>query len=455
MFPRAQGVLSMNKTGIIFFPAFDWSLGETHPEREERLLYTQEQIFEEGVMDLPQVKQYPTGVGDLFDVLRTQAVFPSAQDHSLDAHLIAVGSSLILGKAIMNREIMNGFALVRPPGHHSGATVWGNRGFCTLNNEAIVANHLRANYGLKKIAIIDTDVHHGDGTQDIFRHDPHVLCISLHQDGRTLYPGTGFIEEKGGPNAWDTTLNIPLPPGVGDEGYLYALENWVLPKLQEFKPDFIINSAGQDNHFTDPLASMNVSARGYGKITELLKPDLAVLEGGYSIQGALPYVNLAIILALAGEDYSGIIEPQKANRRMIDLEILRKYLGQLKKEHQQVQPAWITRQEQFLPSGDWFYLAHNIFYDTDMFEEQRQEYVRKCSNCPGTLLTLSQTDQSHTQAVLIRIPFESCPVCEQAGYDLAETYQQTSKSVLLQNQLRNEVRFWKDSREVNLFEPKN
>ncbi|EQB21992.1 Deacetylase, including histone deacetylase and acetoin utilization protein [Dehalobacter sp. UNSWDHB] len=300
----------MNKTGIIFFPAFDWSLGEFHPEREERLLYTQEQIFEEGIMDLPQVRQYSPGVADLFDVLRTQAIFPDLQQHNLDAHLIAVGSSLVLGNALMKKEITNGFALVRPPGHHSGATVWGNRGFCTLNNEAILINVLRAKYGIKKIAVIDTDVHHGDGTQDIFYHDPNVLYISIHQDGRTIFPGTGFTEEKGGPNAWGSVLNIPLLPGVGDEGFLYALENWIMPAVEAFKPDLIINSAGQDNHFTDPLASMNVTARGYGKITEMIKPDLAVLEGGYAIEGALPYINMAIFLALAGEDYSGVVESQ-------------------------------------------------------------------------------------------------------------------------------------------------
>jgi len=129
-------------------------------------------------------------------------------------------------------------------------------------------NHLRARYGIRKIAIVDTDVHHGDGTQDIFYHDPNVLFISLHQDGRTLYPGSGFVNEKGGPNAWDQTLNIPLPPGTGDEGYHYVLENWVLPRLQAFAPDLIINSAGQDNHFTDPLAAMNLTANGYGRITE-------------------------------------------------------------------------------------------------------------------------------------------------------------------------------------------
>jgi acetoin utilization deacetylase AcuC-like enzyme len=445
----------MKKTGIIFFPAFDWSLGESHPERVERLLYTQEQIFEEGVMDLPQIIQYSPDIADLFEVFRTQAIFPRPEEHNLDAHLIAVGCSLVLGKAIIAKEIDNGFSVVRPPGHHSGTTVWGNRGFCTLNNEAILVNHLRANYGIKRIAIIDTDVHHGDGTQDIFYYDPNVLCVSIHQDGRTLYPGTGFIDEKGGPNAWDTILNIPLSPGVGDEGFLYTLETWVLPKIEQFKPDLIINSAGQDNHFTDPLASMNVSAQGYGKITELIKPDLAVLEGGYSIQGALPYVNLAILLSLAGEDYSGVIEPQKPQRQEIGGQIFRSYLSNLKRQHDNIKPSWVIEKNHSFPRGDWIHLERNIFYDTDYFNEHRNDYIRKCNHCGGTVLVISQRLPINLKAVLIRIPFEACEVCEQAGYDLVESYKRIEKTVLLQNQLRNEVHLWIDSREVSLFESKN
>lgn len=442
----------MKKTGIIFFPAFDWSLGESHPEREERLLYTQEQIFEEGIMDLPQVRQYTPAVASLYDVLRTQAIFPDFREHDLDAHLIAVGSSLVLGKALMDKEINNGFALVRPPGHHSGATVWGNRGFCTLNNEAILVNYLRAKYGIKKVAIIDTDVHHGDGTQDIFYYDPNVLCISIHQDGRTLYPGTGFTNEKGGPNAWESILNIPLLPGVGDEGFLYTLEKWILPKVEEFQPDLIINSAGQDNHYTDPLASMNVSARGYGQITELIKPDLAVLEGGYSIQGALPYVNLAILLALAGEDYSGVIEPQKPNRQEIGGETFRSFLTNLKRQHDSIKPSWTIRRESFLPAGEWIIIEKNIFYDTDWFKEFRKDYIRKCSHCGGTVLTLSQNQMTFEKAALVRIPFEACEDCLQAGYDLAEHFKKTEKTLLLQNQLGDEIRLWIDGREVNDLE---
>ena len=128
----------MKRTGILFFPAFDWSLGDSHPEREERLLYTQEQLFEEGILDLPQVKQFSPRIASLHEALRAQALFPNPEAHkgSLDAHLIAAGSAILLGEARVRGDIDNGFVLARPPGHHSGATVWGNRGFCTLNNES-------------------------------------------------------------------------------------------------------------------------------------------------------------------------------------------------------------------------------------------------------------------------------------------------------------------------------
>ena len=159
---------------------------------------------------------------------------------------------------------------------------------------------------MKKIAIVDTDCHHGDGTQDIYWNDPNVLYISIHQDGRTLYPGSGHVDEIGGPNALGKTINIPLPPETSDEGFLYAIDEMVLPILKDFKPEIIVNSAGQDNHYTDPITNMNFSAQGYAMLNEKLNPDIAVLEGGYSIQGALPYVNLGIILAMAGVDYSHV-----------------------------------------------------------------------------------------------------------------------------------------------------
>jgi len=441
----------MKQTGIIFFPAFDWSLGETHPEREERLVYTQEQLFEEGVMDLPQINQFAPGIASLSDVLLTQAIFPSPQEYKLDAHLIAAGSAVVLGEAWAQGQIRNGFALVRPPGHHSCATVLGNRGFCTLNNEAILVNHLRAHYGIKKVAIIDTDVHHGDGTQDIFYHDPNVLFISLHQDGRTLYPGTGFIDEKGGPNAWDTTLNIPLKPGTGDEGFHYVIEEWVLPRLKEFAPELIINSAGQDNHFTDPLADMNVTARGYGKITELLQADLAVLEGGYSIETALPYVNLAILLAMAGEDYSNVLESSQPTRAQVSFATLKTYIQDLKSQHQKVQSQWTVREKSFLPKGKWFYIPNLIYYDTEGFQESRQDYIRQCDHCGGTVYIESQHPMYYTKHTLIRIPFEACSTCSQAGYDLWNNQIGRNGSALLQDQAQNIIKFWQIHQGVTTY----
>ncbi|MBC2723430.1 histone deacetylase [Desulfosporosinus sp.] len=435
----------MKRTGILFFPAFDWSLGDSHPEREERLLYTQEQLFEEGILDLPQIKQFSPRVAAIKDVLRAQALFPHPGTHleTLDPHLISAGSSLLLGEAQVKGDIHNGFVMARPPGHHSGATVWGNRGFCSLNNEGMLVNYLRARFGIKRIAIVDTDVHHGDGTQDIFYHDPNVLFISLHQDGRTLFPGTGFVHEKGGPNAWDQTLNIPLPPGTGDEGYHYVLENWVLPRLQAFAPEMIINSAGQDNHFTDPLASMNLTAGGYGRITELLQPDLAVLEGGYSIEGALPYVNLAILLALAGEDYHHVREPQKQKRSSLTLTALKPYIQELQKQQQTAKQKISIQNKTHFPKGNWFYSPHSVYYDTEGFQETRHDYIRECSHCGGTVYIESRR---YTQkSILVRIPFQACPSCEQGGYDLWEHIQQSREDIisgLLQNQLQDRYYVW-------------
>lgn len=116
-----------------------------------------------------------------------------------------------------------------------------------------MVEHMRRRLGPSiRVAIVDTDAHHADGTQDIFYNDPGILHISLHQDGRTLYPGTGFVTERGGPAAYGNTINVPLPPGTGDEGILYVMENLVMPILEEWKPDYIINAAGQDNHYSDP-----------------------------------------------------------------------------------------------------------------------------------------------------------------------------------------------------------
>ena len=178
------------KTGLIFFPAFDWAITPTHPEREERLLYTRDQIFEEGIMDLPQIEEYKPPLANIHDIARLHFCVPTVEKQTTEAHLIAAGAAILLSDKIVSGEIKNGFALVRPPGHHAMKVVRGNRGFCNINNEAIMIDHLRSRHGKKKIAIIDTDVHHGDGTQDIFWHDPDVLFVFTRT--AALVSGTGF-----------------------------------------------------------------------------------------------------------------------------------------------------------------------------------------------------------------------------------------------------------------------
>ncbi|MDA3789223.1 MAG: histone deacetylase, partial [Desulfobacula sp.] len=218
---------ALHKTGLVFFPAFDWAIDLTHPEREERLLYTQDQVTEEGIFDINGIIEYKPDLVTYQDIQRAHFCVPDERTITTQSHLISAGGAKAIADAVLNKEVKNGFALVRPPGHHSMRVSHGGRGFCHINMEAIMVEYIRSRYGIKKIAIIDTDCHHGDGTNDIFWHDPDVLFISLHQDGRTLYPGTGFPEELGGPNAKGSNLNIPLPPGTSTEGYLYVIRNCV------------------------------------------------------------------------------------------------------------------------------------------------------------------------------------------------------------------------------------
>ncbi len=418
---------SDKKTGLIFFPAFDWAISPTHPEREERLLYTRDQIFEEGIMDLPQISEYVSVLAKTHDIAMTQFCVPRVEDRVTEAHLIAAGAAILLADEIVSGRLKNGFALVRPPGHHAMRVVHGNRGFCNINNEAIMVDYLRRRHGIKRVAIIDTDVHHGDGTQDIFWHDPDVLFISFHQDGRTIFPGTGFADELGGPTAYARTLNIPLPLGTTDESMLYILDNLILPILSDFKPDFIVNSAGQDNHYTDPLGSMKVTAQGYARLTEKLRPDLAVLEGGYAIETALPYVNMGIILALAGLDYSYVREPDlQTFRESSDL------TGYIHRMVNSLLQQWEKR-DQALPNpklikGNYYERVKRIFYDTDGFIEEQVEKLRICDNCPGYLAIDTEVNHgyglSDGKALCISVPFTACSSCRK---EAASFYEEAKK----------------------------
>ena len=361
--------------GLVFFPAFDWKISATHPERQERLLYTRDQIVEEGLLDVPNIREYNPIVADWDVIERVHVGAPDLASWVTDAHRVSAGGAIAAADAVLRGEVDRAFALVRPPGHHAMAMVHGIRGFCTINIEAVMIQHIRQTYGVKRVAIVDTDVHHGDGSQDVFYHDPDTLYISFHQDGRTLYPGTGFMDEFGGPQAIGANIDIPLPPGTGDEGLLQVMRELVLPILHEFKPDIVINSAGQDNHFSDPLANMNVTAKGYAELVDLLQADIAVLEGGYSVQEALPYVNTGIILSMAGLDYSRVIEPNYVEQHQ-SADVMR-YIDDLilKWKDQWARREEIARDE-LIGHKDIWVRDYSVYYDESGVQEERRETVR-------------------------------------------------------------------------------
>lgn len=412
-----------HRTGIVFFPAFDWAIDPTHPEREERLLYTRDQIFEEGLLDVEGIVEYPPVMATLEDVERVHTCFPSSAAQVSPSHLISAGGAIVAARKVLSGEVEKAFALVRPPGHHARRVVHGLRGFCIINIEAVMIEHIRRHLRDLRVAIIDTDCHHGDGTQDIYWHDPDTLFISIHQDGRTLYPGSGFPDEFGGPNAYGTTLNLPLPPGTTDEGLLHAIDHFVLPVLDDWKPDLVINSAGQDNHFTDPITDMAVTAQGYAALTRKLKPHLAVLEGGYSIQSALPYVNTGILLAMAGLDTSAVVEPEFRPGSLQQSERAREYtmrLCEIMLDRYRVRDQ--LRAKAFAGKTHHEEQRH-VPYDGAMISEAQTERVRVCADCGG-MVTLESEVSHRGRLFAVELPRRCCPACRTAGlaaYEQAST----------------------------------
>jgi len=223
---------------------------------------------------------------------------------SWDVATLAAGSVARAVEAVVNGEVRNAFALVRPPGHH--ATPSTAMGFCLINNVAVGAHVARAQLGLQRVAIIDWDTHHGNGTQDIFYDDPHVLYISSHT--YPFYPGSGHWREIGSGAGEGATLNVPMPAETGDQAFIRVYEELVLRAVRRFAPELIIVSAGYDCHWRDPLAPQLMSVTGYARLAQLIY-ELAdevcggqlvcALEGGYDLQ-ALSASVLATFRVLQG-----------------------------------------------------------------------------------------------------------------------------------------------------------
>ena len=400
------------RTGLIFFPAYDWEISPTHPERKERLLYTQDQVLEEGVLDIEGIREFKAGLATEHDIGRAHFCIPDVGSRITESHNVSAGGCIEAARLVLEGVVDNAFALVRPPGHHAMRVVHGSRGFCNINIEAVMVEWVRRHHSrIKKIAIVDTDCHHGDGTQDVYWHDPDVLYISIHQDGRTLYPGSGFPDEYGGPNASGMTLNIPLPPRTSDEGMLHVMEEVVMPVIDDFKPDLIINSAGQDNHYSDPITNMSFTAGGYARLNDMLSPHICVLEGGYSIESALPYVNTGIILALAGADYSYVREPDLDPEKIRQDPRVTEYIKRLSG---QILTLWRTRAGLRPERREFMERSRSIYYDTDGISENQNEVFRFCDACPG-VFRLDSAASTGYHILGIHIPHGACPACRDQG----------------------------------------
>lgn len=291
-----------------------------HPENHKRVEETWSLLKVDGILNrLAQVSSTPAPLDAVLRVHsrayleRMEAAVLLGGGHldadtylthdSYQAALLSAGGLLHVTDAVLQAKAANGMSLGRPPGHHA-MPHWG-MGFCLLANVAIAARWAQDHYGIARVLIVDIDVHHGNGTQDVFYNDPSVLFFSVHQFPH--YPGTGAANETGEGRAVGTTINVPLPADVGDAGYLEVIRQVLVPAARRFRPELILVSAGYDAHWLDPLANERLSVTGY---TELLRELMALadelchgrlvvaLEGGYHI-GALSHSVLSALRLLS------------------------------------------------------------------------------------------------------------------------------------------------------------
>jgi acetoin utilization deacetylase AcuC-like enzyme len=316
-------------TGFVSSPRFiEHDTGPNHPERPDRIRAIYRAVTQAGLMTSPDpfpefkidLRLEPLGLPPLLELEPVPAALKwietvhtaghvervrrvtelggvldqgdtPTERRSFETARLAVGAALVACDAVMTGKVRRAFVAARPPGHHAEPDR--AMGFCLFNNVAIAARYLQQKYGLARVAIVDFDVHHGNGTQEAFDADPSVLFISLHQDPRTLYPGSGLAGEIGVGAGKGFTLNIPMDPGDGGDEYLAAIDQKVIPRLTEFAPEAILLSAGFDAHTDDPLARIHVSDDGFEQITRRLTAAadalcggrvVSLLEGGYSLK---------------------------------------------------------------------------------------------------------------------------------------------------------------------------
>jgi len=319
------------KVGYVYDPVFLKHETGYHPENARRLEAIVAHLEETGLIDrLIPIKPRPATSEELTYVHQASYVAQIQgaavrgggwldadtvmSPDSYDAALYAAGGVIAATDAVISGGVNSAFALVRPPGHH--ATAMNAMGFCLFNNIAIAVQHVLKKLQIEKVAIIDFDVHHGNGTQEAFYGSPQVLYVSTHQYPH--YPGTGTISETGSDTARGSKVNIPLPSGSGDDEYRQAFEQIIVPVTRRFRPELIMVSAGYDAHWKDRLAMMEVSTAGFAEMVRYIK-DLAdelchgkivmTLEGGYDLKALATSVKATFDVLLGNTDIEDPLGP--------------------------------------------------------------------------------------------------------------------------------------------------
>ncbi len=272
-----------------------YDLGEGHPYRGDRFINAMNFFKEQSLLSLPNLTVVEPKPARKEDLLRVHSegyvdlIFRLAAENKsydietpvspqiLEAALLIIGGALECGEAIYSGKAQRGVSLGGGL-HHAGRDYGG--GFCLFNDVAILIEYLRAEKGVKRFLVLDYDVHAGNGTSDIYYRDPTVLFISIHQDPRTLYPGTGFTWQIGEGKGKGYNVNMPLPPGTGDTSYLYALKEIFVPLAEEFKPEIIIANGGSDPHFADTLGDLGLTAKGFFALSSLVRETADKICGG-------------------------------------------------------------------------------------------------------------------------------------------------------------------------------
>ena len=298
----------MGRVGYVSHPAYLLhDMGRSHPESPERLRAIRAQLEGSGTWSRLHQLVPRRAERKWIELVHNSSYVESLERRSpssgyasldpdtsmcpgtLDAAYLAVGGGLAAVDAIMQGDIDQAFCAVRPPGHHAEADR--AMGFCFFNTVAITARYLQQQYGLRKIMIVDWDVHHGNGTQQALYDDPTVLFFSTHQ--YPFYPGTGRATETGEGQGKGLTINVPLSGGQGDEEYRDIFQKVLVPAAEKFQPEFIVISAGFDAHRDDPLASMALTEQGYADMTTIVSTIaknfaggriVSCLEGGYHLK---------------------------------------------------------------------------------------------------------------------------------------------------------------------------